>query len=143
MIRYSLTCPNAHQFDSWFKSSAAYDALMASGLVTCAICGSAEVSKELMAPAVRPAKNRAAPQETRLSQPEGEAEKALAALRAQIEANSEYVGLNFVTEARKMHDGMAPERPIFGEAKLEDARKLIEDGVPVAPLPFVPKRKTN
>jgi hypothetical protein len=67
----------------------------------------------------------------------------MAALKAQIEANSEYVGVNFVAEARKMHAGSAPERSIYGEAKPEEARKLIEEGVPVAPLPFLPKRKTN
>jgi len=142
MIRYNLKCANAHEFDSWFKSAAAYDALLASGHVTCAVCGSAEVSKLLMAPAVRPAKS-AASAPANLSQPETEVEMAVAALRAQIEAKSEYVGMNFVTEARKMHNGNAPERVIYGEAKLEDARKLIEDGVPVAPLPFMPKRKTN
>ena len=51
--------------------------------------------------------------------------------------------MKFADEARKMHDGDAPERAIYGEAKLDDAKKLIEDGVPVAPLPFMPKRKTN
>lgn len=72
-----------------------------------------------------------------------EAEAALAHLRKEVEENSEYVGLKFADEARKMHDGESPERAIYGEAKLDDAKKLIEDGVPVAPLPFLPKRKTN
>ena len=64
-------------------------------------------------------------------------------LRKQLEANSENVGTNFATEARAMHDGSKPERSIYGEAKLEDAKALIEDGVPVVPLPFGPARKTN
>jgi len=46
-------------------------------------------------------------------------------------------------EARKIHNGEAPERAIRGEAKLQDAKALIEDGVPVTPLPFMPKGKTN
>lgn len=72
-----------------------------------------------------------------------DAEAALAKLRKDVEDNSDDVGLGFAQEARKMHDGEVPERAIYGTAKLEDAKKLIEDGVPVAPLPFMPKRKTN
>ena len=68
---------------------------------------------------------------------------AFAALRRQIEANSEYVGMNFVTEARRIHAGDAPGRAIHGEAKPEEARQMIEDGLPVAPLPFLPARKVN
>ena len=64
-------------------------------------------------------------------------------MRRQVEDNSEYVGLNFATEARAIHDGDKPNRAIYGEARADEARKLIEDGVPVAPLPFMPRRKTN
>ncbi|MFZ1469866.1 MAG: DUF1178 family protein [Paracoccaceae bacterium] len=74
---------------------------------------------------------------------QAELEKALIELRRQVEANSDYVGLNFAAEARRIHYGDAPERAIYGEARPEDARQLIEDGVPVAPLPFLPRRKTN
>ena len=149
MIRYSLKCGQAHEFESWFPSAESYDSQRAAGHVTCAICGSAHVEKLLMAPAVRPARTAAAtppaaqPARPSLSQPQTAREEALAALRAQVEANSEYVGMNFVTEARAMHDGTAPERAIYGEARPDEAKKLIEDGVPVAPLPFLPKRKAN
>ncbi|MDO9637868.1 MAG: DUF1178 family protein [Pseudotabrizicola sp.] len=148
MIRYSLKCAQAHEFDSWFQSAGAYASLRAAGHVTCAVCGTTDVEKLLMAPAVRPARSAAtvpdtAPPAKPLSQPNTEVEHALAALRAQVEANSEYVGLNFAAEARKMHDGTTPERAIYGEAKPEEAKKLIEDGVPVAPLPFLPRRKAN
>lgn len=64
-------------------------------------------------------------------------------MRTDVENNSDYVGPSFADEARKMHDGDAPERAIWGEANFRDAKKLIEDGIPVAPLPFMPKRKTN
>jgi hypothetical protein len=78
-----------------------------------------------------------------LSKPETPLETALAELRRQVEENSEYVGMNFVTEARRMHLGDSPERAIHGEARPEEAKKLIEEGVPVAPLPFLPARKAN
>lgn len=80
---------------------------------------------------------------TDLREPMSDAETAMAKVRDHIEANSDDVGLSFAQEARKMHDGDMPERAIHGTAKLEDAKKLVEDGVPVMPLPFLPKRKAN
>lgn len=145
MIRYALTCGNDHGFDSWFQSAEAFERLAGAGMVSCTLCGSTEVSKTLMAPNVRPARNAAKPAEGArpLSEPQNPAEVALARLRREIEEKSDYVGLNFAAEARAIHDGDAPERSIYGEARAEDARKLIEDGVPVAPLPFMPARRTN
>jgi hypothetical protein len=64
-------------------------------------------------------------------------------MRRYIEENSDYVGADFATEARAMHEGNAPERAIHGEARLDEARALLEDGIPVAPLPFKPSRKIN
>ena len=145
MIRYALKCDQGHAFDSWFKSAEAFDALLAGGHVACLICGSARVEKSLMAPSVRPARAAATPepQAPRLSQPASPAEEALAAMRREIEEKSDYVGLNFAAEARAMHQGEAPERAIHGEARPEEARALLEEGVPVLPLPFVPKRQSN
>ncbi|WP_137110576.1 DUF1178 family protein [Rhodobacter sp. SY28-1] len=149
MIRYSLRCAGDHGFESWFKGADAFSALQAAGQVVCPVCGSADVRKDLMAPAVRPArKAAAAPQsapETRpdLSAPASELEAQIAALRRQIEENSEYVGMNFAAEARAMHAGEAPGRAIHGEARPDEARALIEEGLPVAPLPFLPARKVN
>ncbi|MEL6959757.1 MAG: DUF1178 family protein [Pseudomonadota bacterium] len=141
MIRYQLKCADGHQFESWFQSSDAFDRLQSAGRVECAICGNAQVERSLMAPSVSPARGKA--REPSLSQPATDTEKALAAMRKHVEDNSDFVGLSFASEARKIHDGDAPERAIYGEAKPEEAKKLIEDGVPVAPLPFMPKRKAN
>ena len=141
MIRYSLTCTKDHGFESWFASASAFDALKGAGHVTCPVCGSSGVEKTLMAPAVRPA--RKAGEKAKLTEPQNDLEAALAEMRRQVEANSDYVGLNFVAEARRMHEGEIDERSIYGEAKPEEARALLEDGVPVAPLPFMPPRKAN
>lgn len=139
MIRYALTCSDKHEFDSWFQSAEAYDRLRGAGLVSCSVCGSTEVEKVLMAPAVRPARKSAAT----LTEPSSPVEEAFAKMRRAVEENSEYVGMNFAAEARAMHDGDLPHRSIYGEARADEARSLIEDGVPVAPLPFMPNRKTN
>lgn len=130
MIRYDLVCDSDHGFDSWFASSAAFDRLTGAGQVRCPDCGTAAVRKALMAPAVAPTADamRAV---------------ALARLREAVETNSDYVGMNFAAEARAIHEGTAPDRSIYGEARPDEARALIEDGVPVAPLPFIPKARTN
>ena len=140
MIRYALKCAEGHDFDSWFANAAAFDDLKARGLLSCAVCGGGGVEKALMAPRVSVAEAVAAAD---LRAPLSPAEEAMARLRAEIEAKSEYVGVNFVTEARAMHAGDRPERAIHGEAKPEEARKLLEEGVPVMPLPFLPTRKAN
>ncbi|MFZ1346339.1 MAG: DUF1178 family protein, partial [Tabrizicola sp.] len=94
---------------------------------------------------VRPARKAGAalPARPDLSAPASELEEKIAALRRQIEENSEYVGMNFAAEARAIHAGDAPERVIHGEAKPDEARAMIEEGLPVAPLPFLPARKVN
>lgn len=133
MIRYTLHCPAGHDFDSWFQSAEAVDKQLTAGQVACPICGMTTVDKALMAPALRAG----------LRDTPTERETALAALRAEIEAKSEYVGVNFVAQARAMHQGDMPERSIYGEARPEEAIKLLEEGVSLAPLPFMPVRKVN
>ena len=160
MIRYTLCCADGHTFDSWFQSGTGYESLRGSGRVSCPVCGTTKVDKALMAPAVQPARRAgqtgpaltdavapppAAPVPAPLAPraPQAEMEMRLAALRNHIEAHSDYVGLDFVTEARRMHQGEVPERAIHGEAKPDEARALIEEGVPIAPLPFPSLRKMN
>jgi len=137
MIKFSLKCSNGHQFDSWFGSNDDYNRLKTRGLVSCVVCGMAKVEKAVMAPRL-PARTRS--KETPLSAPASPAEQAVRELRTKIEKSADDVGTNFATEARKIHEGDAPERSIFGQAKPEEARALIEDGVPVLPLPWSNKR---
>lgn len=166
MIQYTLKCAEGHVFESWFQSAAAFDKLAAAGMVTCAVCGGQKVEKAIMAPRVRTGRKAVsklgeaeppkaevvepAPASPPAAQPapeslpsRAEVEAALQKMRSEVEANSDYVGDKFADEARAMHLGEAPERAIYGEAKLDEAKELIEDGVPVMPLPFVPGRKTN
>ena len=150
MIQYALKCSEGHSFDSWFQSADAFDKLASAGMVTCAVCGCTEVEKAIMTPRVRPARSAARlvaekpdAQSIDVATSTQNIEQALSELRREVEDNSDYVGKEFASEARKMHLGDAPERSIYGEAKPEEARALIEDGVPVAPLPFIPSRKAN
>lgn len=149
MIKFTLKCDHDHQFESWFQSASAFDKLEAAGMISCAICGSTSVEKALMAPSVRASResghatDRSTHAPSRLAAPSDDRARAIAALKKQVEENSEYVGLKFAAQARDMHDGLTPQRAIHGEARPEEARKLMEDGVPVLPLPFVPGRKSN
>ncbi|MBT4567529.1 MAG: DUF1178 family protein [Marinovum sp.] len=147
MIQYSLKCDQDHSFDSWFQSAAAFDKLLKAKMVTCAICGTSSVQKAIMAPRVNksgvPSEPDEKPQKNPLSAPPDPAQQALKELRKHIETNADYVGDNFAAEARAMHDGSAPERSIYGAAKPDEAKQLLKEGIPVAPLPFMPGRKTN
>jgi hypothetical protein len=156
MIVYTLRCHEGHGFESWFQSSGAYEALAKAGHLSCPNCGDNRIAKAPMAPAVALGERsgaEASPSAARtgeapaapvsLARPTSELERAIAALRKEVEARSDYVGPRFVQEARAMHLGEAPERAIHGEARPDEARQLVEEGVPILPLPFLPGRKTN
>jgi len=152
MIKYRLSCDKGHSFESWFSSSGDYDRLEKAGHLGCAVCGSDAVRKALMTPSVstdRPATRGGAatggaadaPQAeacppSPLSQPLSPAEQAMRALREKVETMSEDVGTRFAHEARAMHAGETAERPIRGQARPAEARALIEEGVPIVPLPW-------
>ena len=150
MIRYALKCRDGHAFESWFQSASAFDTLKARGLVSCGVCGSAEVEKALMAPKVAPARDIAdaatGPAERAagaLSTPANPVEAKLREMRARLEREATYVGSRFAAEARAQATDAAPPKPIWGEATLPEAKSLLEDGIAVAPLPFAPKRQLS
>ncbi|MFW5655670.1 MAG: DUF1178 family protein [Roseicyclus sp.] len=150
MIRYALKCADDHRFESWFQSADAFDSLAEAGRLSCPICGEARVGKAVMAPrvasgeAARPAPDALpAVPDRPLSGPPHPAEQMLRALSAHVEKHSTYVGRRFAAEARAMHLGERDEGAIHGEATPEEARSLLEDGVPIAPLPLPPRGRSN
>lgn len=135
MIRYSLKCASGHGFDAWFRSSDAYDGQRKAGHVACVVCGSTEVVKAVMAPAVKGERpEREAP---KLTEPASPAEAVLSEMRRRIEKTSDYVGREFAAEARRIHEGESDRRAIWGEATLGDAKALKDDGIPVSPIPWM------
>lgn len=143
MIRYALLCEHGHEFEGWFGASSDYDDQHARGLLECPMCGSKAVRKAIMAPAVSGTKAQAPagpPPEAREMMMQ-----AAQAVRRHVEENFDYVGDSFAREARAIHEGKSEERGIYGEASGGEVKKLIEDGVPVAPLPAGPpgKRQIN
>ena len=141
MINYTLKCDQNHTFDSWFKSAEAFEMLVKKSMVVCSECGSTKITKAIMAPNVSTSRKKGnKPSELEKN---SKLKNDILELKKKIEANSEYVGNNFANEARSMYLGETPERSIYGEAKADDAKKLIDDGIPVMPLPFLPAKKAN
>lgn len=143
MIVFDLRCGGGHVFEAWFGSSAAYERQAAAGQVACPICDDTAVAKAVMAPGI-PAKGnrRADPPPAALVK---DVLRRLAAGQAKALEGSTWVGGDFASRARAMHDGDEAHAPIHGQASLAEAQALVEDGVPVAPLPFpvVPPEKAN
>jgi hypothetical protein len=147
MIRFALACDQGHGFDAWFSSGASYDEQAEAGVITCPDCGSDRVEKAPMAPAVLRGKSRSEGEDG--SEPgekpqEGGGQQTYAVLeglRDYLEANAEDVGKAFPEEARKIHYGEAEARSIYGEVTTEEANSLQEEGVPVLPLPPLPKER--
>jgi hypothetical protein len=157
MIKYALICDADHTFESWFPDSASYDKQVKRGLVACPICDSVKVSKAIMAPNVaRKDKDRvavanddaasppaAAPAQNiaLLDEQQQQLRGMIRELHEKIVANSDDVGENFPEEARKMHEGETPARSIRGKASFEEARELLEEGIPVLPIPDLPEER--
>lgn len=137
MIRFSLICEREHEFEAWFRSNDDFDAQKKRGLVDCPSCGSHKVQKALMAPAVSTSRKQ-----EKVALAVGEEQRKMMAqlkvLSEKVRENSEYVGEKFAEEARKIHFGETDARGIYGEATLDEAKGLAEDGVEFMPLPVFP-----
>lgn len=138
MIVFDLRCDEGCAvFEGWFDSSADFEGQYERGLVQCPYCGSAKVEKAPMAPRV----SRAGPSQ-------GGAKDVLAevaALQAKLLSNSEWVGSNLPDTARAMHLGEIEKRAVHGQASADEAKSLIDEGVPIMPLPLpvVPPGQVN
>jgi hypothetical protein len=128
MIRYALMCENGDEFEGWFRSIADYDEQEEKGQVGCPVCGDTRVRKAPMAPAIASSKDVA-------PSPRAVAMAMAHKLREHVRDNFDYVGERFPEEARKIADGETEDRPIWGEATPEQAKAMVEEGLPVAPLP--------
>jgi hypothetical protein len=137
LIRFSLSCDHDHEFEGWFRSSDDFEKQKKRGLIDCPECGSHRVQKSLMAPAVSTSRK----QEKVALAMNAEQRRIMAEMKAlseKMRENADYVGNKFAEEARKIHFGEADERGIYGEASLDEAKSLAEEGVPFMPIPVFP-----
>jgi hypothetical protein len=137
LIRFSLHCDHAHDFEGWFRSNDDFETQRKRGFVSCPECGSQKVEKALMAPAVSTSRKQ---EKVALAMGE-EQRKMMAALKElseKVRQNAENVGDKFAEEARKIHFGETEARGIYGAATIEEAKGLAEDGIDFMPLPVFP-----
>jgi hypothetical protein len=146
MIKYSLKCSDNHDYEAWFASSSAYDALASAGQLQCPVCGTANVSKALMAPNIPARRNNrtepvaaASPAAAPVDEAQREAVKMMRKLREFVEKNSDYVGPRFADEARKIHNEEVEARSIHGEASRDELIELSDDGIEFFPMPVLPE----
>ena len=140
MIVFDLKCGAAHVFEAWFASSQAFEEQRDRGLIACPLCGDHTVEKAVMAPNVA-AKGNAVAEPARIKALLAE----IATAQGRALEGSRWVGRRFADTARAIHAGEAAEEVIHGQATAEEAKALIEDGVPVAPLlvPVAPPETLN
>ena len=158
-MHYQVRCTHGHEFDGWFKDSAAFEKQVALGLLECPSCGDKQVSRALMAPAVvtrgqapaqapapapSPApKTPAAPETGAVAGPVPDHLRAmLQRLRGEVEKNCDYVGPQFADEARRMHRSESDRRGIYGETSAEEAEALSEEGIGFGRIPWVPRAES-
>ena len=155
MILYELNCERQHSFEAWFKDGATCDRQLKRKTVECPACGSVTVAKALMAPRVGkkgnsreiapieapvvPSAPPAAAPVPKAALIPAELRQALLDVRKQIEANCDYVGDKFAEEARKIHEGESEVRGIYGEATEAEHEELLEDGIEITRVPWVPR----
>ena len=124
MIVFDLQCGDeCGTFEAWFRSSEDYEEQRGTGLVQCPVCQSTNVEKAPMAPRV-PRKGGLSPL------------TKLAAMQTEMLKDSRWVGDEFTSTARAMHAGEMEPAQVHGNATLEQAKSLVDDGIPVAPLPL-------
>jgi hypothetical protein len=138
MIRFALNCENDHDFDGWFRSGADFETQRKRGLVSCPKCHSSRIEKALMAPAVATSR-KSEKVALAASDRQREVMAKLKELAENVRKDADYVGDKFAEEARKIHFGETDPRGIYGEATLDEARELAEDGVEFMPLPVFPE----
>src|SRR5580698_4947092 len=130
VIVYNLRCKNGHEFEGWFRDSAAFDHQSEDGKLFCPTCNSRRVEKAIMAPAVTSLGDREAKRSEARNM-----RQFMTGLRKYVQEHAEYVGSNFAEEARKIHYGESVDRHIYGETTPEEAKELVDEGLDVAPLP--------
>lgn len=162
---FDLACENSHVFEGWFRSHEDYHLQLEQGLLRCPLCNSQHVEKQLSAPRLNLRHGRGESSDATSSPTELNSTVAQAAVpspvdnkrehRSALQAqmlkqlrdvikNTDDVGDQFVTEARKMHEGDVPERAIRGSATVQEYQELREEGIAVVPIPeFLSEDKLN
>jgi hypothetical protein len=136
MILFKLRCSAGHEFEAWFRDGATYDRQARRSEIACPDCGDSAIDKAPMAPRLGRSSHGAS--EGKAPPSPAQLRRMLQEVRRHVEANCDYVGDRFAAEARRIHNGEADPRGIYGEASEDESRALADDGIDVARIPWVP-----
>lgn len=139
MISFNLKCEHDHEFEGWFKDSAAFEKQSEHGLLECPYCGTNQVTKALSAPNISTSRSQAKAQNEIAMR----AHQMVTQMRQTVEENCENVGDKFAEEARKIHYGETETRGIYGKATADEAQELVEEGVEFTPMPWLDDETKN
>jgi len=153
MIKFSLTCNKKHIFEVWFRSSDDFEKQKEMGYLECPNCGDINITKALMAPAVRSSKKKKSNaldlkknqnldsfetgETTSVVSGQDQIKSTLRMIRSYVEKNCENVGNNFAKEARLINEGASKPRGIYGKASKQEAEELIDEGIDLTAIPWV------
>tara|TARA_B100000902_G_C26782063_1_gene655562 strand:+ start:68 stop:499 length:432 start_codon:yes stop_codon:yes gene_type:complete len=137
MILFDLNCDNGHTFEAWFASSEEYEKQTKKKLINCPLCNSNKIKKALMAPNLKGTKKSNKNLEQKKAHEESrKINRKIKELKKFVEKNTEDVGKSFTEEAKKIYYGETKPRSIRGETTKEQAKELLEEGIPIAKLPW-------
>ena len=138
MIVFNLICSDCeYPFEGWFDDTKAFTIQKKRKLINCPNCESSNVSKALVAPNVSKKSN------SKLIKNKKTLASNIKKIKKIVEENFDYVGDSFSEEAKKIKYGETKDRPIYGEATIEQTKELIEEEINVTPLPFQSNKKNN
>ena len=137
MIKYSLLCKDCSlTFESWFASSKEYEKLKRKKLLNCHKCASVNIDKSLMAPSL--INKKLDIKANKDFKKYNQIKKTISEYQKFIKNNFEYVGDNFVYEARSIHyNKKKKEKGIYGTASKKDLNELKEEGIDTQMIPWV------
>tara|TARA_B100000003_G_scaffold186092_1_gene180783 strand:+ start:1878 stop:2303 length:426 start_codon:yes stop_codon:yes gene_type:complete len=135
MIKYQLKCKSCNNiFDSWFTSSKEFERLKKMKLINCVNCNSLNIDKSIMSPRISSKINSNL--EPNFNK-KNEVKSKIKEFQKYIKNNFEYVGENFLYEARSIHYGdKKSKKGIYGNASKKDIKELKEEGIETAAIPW-------
>ena len=138
MIVFNLICSTCeYEFEGWFDSSSAFESQKKRKLIDCPNCESSTIKKTLVAPNVGKKSN------TKKTTNKKTIASNINKIKKIVEDNFDYVGDQFTEEAKKIKYGETEDRPIYGEATIQQTKELIYEDISITPLPFQSIKKNN
>ena len=130
MISFDLECKNGHKFEGFFKDYESFESQMKAGLVECPLCNSRDVKRLFTGCSIQKKSLLSDKKQPNFFE-------MMRMVESYIKNNFENVGDKFPDVARAIYYGIEEQRNIYGNASKDDMKELIDEGIPVIPLPKI------